>query len=265
MGIFSWFNKLFEVKPTDAQSPTSRRPIAGGTTRVAQQQAVNYDLDDDDEDGLDGLNDFEDEVDQEEHKASWQAHAAENRQKAVLAARAFLQQSPIILDTETTGLANTDEIVEIACIDAEGNVLLNSLVKPTVSIAEEARAIHGIGMSDIADAPNMDQLAPQLLDVVNDRLVLAYNFAFDSRFIRQSLRAAGLKWTNDWKDVRGSTEEHCIMYWYGRYWAGTSRRRISLSNALKQSGIETDPQSHRALDDTRLALLVLKHIAAQTP
>ena len=254
MGILDWLKEQFGFKP-------ARPPV--GQVRVDARLSTYAQEDEDDEDDWDDWDD-EDE-DEEGRRSRWQVHAVGNKQKAILQAQAFLAQSPVILDTETTGLTNTDEIIEIACIDIEGNVLFNSLVKPTVGIAEGARAIHGISTTDVADAPGMDVVAPQLLEAVKDRLVLTYNFEFDRRLIRQSLRAVGKRWTKDWKDLRGSVEDHCVMYWYGRFWAGTSRRRISLVNALEQSGIETGPQAHRAVDDCRLALLVLKHMAAAEP
>lgn len=50
----------------------------------------------------------------------------------------------IILDTETTGLDNTAEIVEISVINDQGEVLLDTLIKPTKPIPGDATAIHGI-------------------------------------------------------------------------------------------------------------------------
>ena len=40
---------------------------------------------------------------EQEIKATWEAHVAENRIKAIHAARSFIAQSPVIFDTETTG------------------------------------------------------------------------------------------------------------------------------------------------------------------
>ena len=48
-----------------------------------------------------------------------------------------------ILDTETTGLYDDAEIVEISIIDENGGVLLDTLVKPLKPIPAEATAIHG--------------------------------------------------------------------------------------------------------------------------
>lgn len=50
----------------------------------------------------------------------------------------------VILDTETTGLDEHDEIVEVAVIDMSGKVLLNTLVNPIQPIPYEATQIHGI-------------------------------------------------------------------------------------------------------------------------
>jgi hypothetical protein len=44
----------------------------------------------------------------------------------------------LIVDTETTGLSIKDEVIQIAIIDLDGKVLLNTLLKPTVSISTEA-------------------------------------------------------------------------------------------------------------------------------
>ena len=96
---------------------------------------------------------------EKERKAEWEAHVAENRIKAIHAARSFIAQSPVIFDTETTGLDKTDEVVEIACVDIDGNVLMNALVKPTCSVSDGARAVHGIGDDQLAASRSMGDLA----------------------------------------------------------------------------------------------------------
>jgi len=44
----------------------------------------------------------------------------------------------VILDTETTGLYDDDEIVSIAIINSDGQTLLNQLVKPVRPIPADA-------------------------------------------------------------------------------------------------------------------------------
>lgn len=59
----------------------------------------------------------------------------------------------MILDTETTGLDYDDKIVEIAVIDLDGNVLINTLVDPNKAIPKEATEIHGIANKMVENAP----------------------------------------------------------------------------------------------------------------
>ena len=55
------------------------------------------------------------------------------------------------------------------------------------------------------------------------------------------------------------------MFWYSRFSVGTSRRRVSLANALKQCGITVEGRAHRALADAEATRLVLRHMVAATP
>jgi len=69
------------------------------------------------------------------------------RNNAIRFARGVLaqKQNYLILDTETTGLGEKDVIIQMALIDLDGNVLLDSLVKPKKkkSISREATEVVG--------------------------------------------------------------------------------------------------------------------------
>ncbi|HFJ9374854.1 TPA: 3'-5' exonuclease [Bacillus nitratireducens] len=56
----------------------------------------------------------------------------------------------VVLDTQTTGLSENDEIVEIAITDLDGKTLLNTLIKPTISISNDATTLHGITNETVA-------------------------------------------------------------------------------------------------------------------
>jgi DNA polymerase III epsilon subunit-like protein len=45
---------------------------------------------------------------------------------------------------DDAGLEAHDEVIQLAIVDMQGNVLLQSLVRPTIPVGTEARAIHGI-------------------------------------------------------------------------------------------------------------------------
>jgi DNA polymerase III epsilon subunit-like protein len=51
----------------------------------------------------------------------------------------------LLLDTETTGFATTDQIIEVTLVDQIAKVLLNTLVNPgRVPINPHGQAAHGI-------------------------------------------------------------------------------------------------------------------------
>src|SRR5690349_7775568 len=82
------------------------------------------------------------------------------RQKAAEWARDLLTRPFVILDTETTGLNRhrADEPVQIALIDQKANVLLDTLVKPTIALDPNAVKIHGITEALLTNAPSYAQL-----------------------------------------------------------------------------------------------------------
>lgn len=59
----------------------------------------------------------------------------------------------IVIDTETTGLDEDDEIVEIAICALDRQPLFETLIKPNKSGSEEAFNVDGIGADLLADAP----------------------------------------------------------------------------------------------------------------
>ncbi|CAH0535465.1 hypothetical protein VST7929_03039 [Vibrio stylophorae] len=64
----------------------------------------------------------------------------------------------IYLDTETTGLDDNAEIIEISIISESGHVLLDTLVKPSQTVSAEATAIHGITDADLVGAPTWPEI-----------------------------------------------------------------------------------------------------------
>lgn len=97
----------------------------------------------------------------------------------------------LILDTETTGLDSGAEIVQVALVNLAGEMVLDTLVKPTRAIPDEVIRIHGITNEMVADAPGFDVVHRQLADLLLGKRVVIYNSDFDTRLIRQSGVAYG--------------------------------------------------------------------------
>ena len=163
----------------------------------------------------------------------------ERTQEVVEHIRALIETNPLILDTETTGL--NGEICEIAVIDLAGNILINTLVKPTISIPEDVVRIHGISDEAVKDVPTFKELFPELERVLRDRVVFVYNVEFDERMLFNSARANQMQDFNFW--WASDNLWHCAMELYAVYYGDYdgyhgSYRWQRLSKAAQQCGIE---------------------------
>jgi len=100
----------------------------------------------------------------------------------------------VALDLETTGLdATRDAIIEIGAVRFQGNAMLDrfvTFVNPQRSIPLRIQQITGIRNADVAAAPTLAQVLPELLAFVRSDVtaVIAHNASFDLGF----LRAAGV-------------------------------------------------------------------------
>lgn len=173
----------------------------------------------------------------------------------------FLNENPVFLDTETSGIATDAEIIEICIIENNGEVVLDSLIKPVNPVPENATAIHGISNEMLEDAPTWPDIWPVVKHALSGRWVGIYNAEFDVRLIKQTHEIAGLKW-----EPLGA-KAICIMEAFARFigdWSDyhQSYRRHKLENAGKHFDIKI-PNSHRAKDDTELARQVLMHVASK--
>jgi len=185
---------------------------------------------------------------------------AQDRRAAIAQAQIELNKQPIYLDTETTGLKDHDQIVEICLLDHDGSIAFVSLVKPTVKIPLDAIRVHGITDALVSAAPTWLEIWPQVETILTKRRVAIYNAEYDLRLMKQSHFAHGLTWST-------SISHFCLMKLYAQFrgeWnsrAGNYRWH-SLDDARWQCGLNL-PNAHRAHADTLLARAVLHYVAAQ--
>jgi DNA polymerase-3 subunit epsilon len=181
-----------------------------------------------------------------------------SRDEAIRAAQEKLANKPLFLDTETTGLDNTSEIVEICIVEHDGEIIYESLVKPTRPIPFDALRIHGISDQMVQNAPYWIQVWEAVKPILNGRHVGIYNADFDLRMIRQ---------TNAKYHLSGEIDSafFCIMKLYAQFYgswnnAWGSYRWHSLEAAGRQCRIPL-ANTHRAKDDTLLARAVFLYMA----
>lgn len=170
--------------------------------------------------------------------------------------RHWLDNDPLILDTETTGLGNQAEIIEIAILDRQGRPLFDQLVRPARPVPAETVAIHGITDEQLRDKPTWPQIHDQVSALLRGRQMIAYNAPFDARLIDQTCRRYGLR-TPEYTPL-------CAM----RAWlvdAGLWDRGIRFARmtaALQLYSVAPQGVAHRAKDDCLTTRALLEAMAA---
>ena len=98
----------------------------------------------------------------------------------------------VILDSETTGLGKTDEIIQLAIIDLDGNTLFNKNIRPTKKkrISSDSTEIHGLTMDKLSDCPTFSELKVPVKAFLRRKTIITYNASFDKRLYRQSWQLA---------------------------------------------------------------------------
>lgn len=156
-------------------------------------------------------------------------------------ARALIMRDDwVIIDTETTGLASYDEVIEVAAIDRHGTVLVDTRVCPTVPISEGALRVHNITDESLEGAPGYPQVHERLVATISRVTVVAYNAPFDRRLLQQTARAHDL----DFPDVPWE----CAMQRHREYLRG------GRSGGLKGG-------DHSALGDCLATLRLIREMA----
>lgn len=181
----------------------------------------------------------------------------QDRSDAIAWARSVSADRRVVyLDTETTGLKDSAEIIDIAAVTGSGAVLFNSLVKPERPIPEESSRIHGIYDDHVVAAPRWIDVVSWLETLLVDARVVVYNAGYDSSVINASCRRTGrAPMAHSWE---------CAMLHYAAYvgepgFRGDYRWH-RLENAAAAFCIK--PGGHRALEDAIACRNVVLAMAA---
>ena len=157
----------------------------------------------------------------------------------------------VILDIETDGIYNPHAL-EVAIIDIDGNMLLNTFVKYNYPIPPDAAAVNGITEDMVKDAPAWSEVFPHVKNMLKNKIMLAYNTDFDKEVLYNTSSL------NDMDISDFNLNSWCMMKQYMKFIS--SERYISLNDAKYQMGIDVS-QDHRALGDCLLTLELIKKCA----
>lgn len=187
----------------------------------------------------------------------WFPPAPNSRDRAIEWAKHLTTRDDfLVLDTETTGLSSRDEVIQIAIVNKNGDTVMDTLVKPTITIPPFVTTIHGITDAHVTDAPSFAEIYPQLQTILDGRPVVIYNASFDKRLIRQSAN----KWRLHAINLNTFT---CALTAYSSYYGekrGKTIKRKSLKFACEQEGIANN-RAHWAVNDCLVTLALVNKIA----
>lgn len=161
-------------------------------------------------------------------------------------------QKSLFLDTETTGLGYSDEAIQLAIVDSDKNIIVNTYLKPSVRISDEAYDIHGISDFMVAYSPTLNDFIDELNTLLSDRDLYIYNAEFDIRILKQSNKLFN----------PSNLKSHCLMHQFAdiyneysdNFWGN---RWQKLTTACNYYNIELN-NAHDALADV-LASVDLYH------
>jgi DNA polymerase III subunit epsilon len=166
-------------------------------------------------------------------------------------AQQMIEQRALILDTETTGLDPArDEIIDIALVELDGTVVLDTLVQCQGTIPPAATKIHGIHKEMLEDQPTFpdmwQELSPHLV-----RPLVIYNVAYDIPMLAYGALRYHIRMERP--------IAHCLMAHYAEYHGGPDGSYQRLEIACQK--LEIALGTHRALSDAQAARQVLLHLA----
>lgn len=156
----------------------------------------------------------------------------------------------IVIDTETTGLDwDSDELLQVAITDGDGNELLNEFYKPRrIECWPEAQAVNGIAPEDVAQRPHADSDRGRIQEIVDSaEQVVVYNAEFDTAFLKE----IGVDFA--------AADVHCAMLDFAELYGEPDERHggfrwQKLAKAAEHTGyVSGGGRAHDALEDCKMA------------
>ena len=149
----------------------------------------------------------------------------------------------VVIDTESTGYSNDDEIVELGVIDKNSSILFESMFRPQKEISQEAFNVNGIHNSELNNKPTFSEQWENIKQALKGKIIVTYNRDFDKRIMLQTCQKQGI----DTKEVDKLFETSiCAMQSYTEYKG--HYKATKLNEALSEVGV-VKVQTHRAVDD----------------
>ena len=163
-----------------------------------------------------------------------------------------------VIDFETTGLfsKSSHRVIEVAVVhvDEKGRITgrWDTLINPGRDLGRQD--IHRIRAADVMQAPTFEQVAPQLIELISGRVLVAHNARFDTGFLLAELDRL------DYEAELG-LEVLCTMQLAREFLPGSGRKLSDCCAAYDIPLVD----AHRALADAVATAKLLGAYIAEAP
>lgn len=110
-----------------------------------------------------------------------------------------------IIDIETTGLSPAKEkITEIAIIIHDGEKVVeefSTLINPEIKIPYRITQMTGINNKMVEEAPKFYEVAKQIVELTDNKIIIGHNVRFDYGFIRSEFKSLGYEYKRQTLDT----------------------------------------------------------------
>ena len=162
------------------------------------------------------------------------------------------------IDVETTGFDSIeDRVIEVGIVEmCNGEVLdrYGQLVNPGIPIPGPVSRLTGIQQADVEDKPPFADIAEEVRQRLEGRIVVAYNLSFDRSFLTSELGRCDLTWPDE-ITLDPLVFARALLPWLNK------KKLADVANAL---GVDLR-EAHRARDDAEAAGQVLFAFGERLP
>lgn len=166
----------------------------------------------------------------------------------------------MILDTETTGLTNSDRIVEISILELVDGIKtgrkFHKFINPETTISKKAIEIHKITNEKVESCPKFSEIAEDMIKFIGDATIVAHNSKFDMRMVNNELERCGWK---KYEETRFIDTLEIARYLFPDQKNNQDAlcERFNINNSVrKETGI------HSAVEDTAHLYLIYRELTS---
>ena len=175
------------------------------------------------------------------------------KQIAIASYLANDEKRTVFLDTETTGVASDDEVIELAILDNKKNVLFHKMFEPGKEINPFASKVSGITDAMVKGCPKFSEYIEEIKQILYGKRVVGWNIAFDDKLMKQTAEKQHIEFDSE------NYESVDLMIMAG-YYFNTCGEFLKQNEVMHAFNIGHD-EKHRAVDDVADMIDVLRCMA----